>query len=55
MINEKLSNEPQNPPLRKTAVSRGRCYGQTHAMVLEIKKTLEERGECGVGLIEYSV
>jgi len=28
-----------------------RQTGRTHEMVLEIKKTLEERGECGVGML----
>lgn len=47
-----MSNEVTNHASCQTAVSRGRCYGRTHEMVLEIKKALEERGECGVGLIK---
>jgi hypothetical protein len=47
-----MSIEKQKPASCQTAVSRGRCYGRTHEMVLEIKKALEERGECGVGLMK---
>lgn len=46
-----MSDKEQNPPLHKQPVSRSRSAGATHEMVLEIKKTLEERGECGVGLL----
>lgn len=47
-----MSNEANNPASCQTAVSRGRCFGRTHEMVLEIKKALEQRGECGVGLMK---
>ena len=47
-----MSIEKQNPASCQTAVSRGRCYGRTHEIVIEIKKTLEERGECCVGLMK---
>ena len=47
-----MSNEVTNPTSYQAAISRGRCFGRTHEMVLEIKKTLEERGECGVGLMK---
>ena len=47
-----MSIKNENPASCQTAVSRGRCYGRTHEMVLEIKKALEERGECGVGLMK---
>ncbi len=47
-----MSNEATNHSSCQSAVSRGRCYGKTHEMVVEIKKALEERGECGVGLMK---
>lgn len=48
-----MNNETnENKALSQTIVSRGRCYGQTHEMVLQVKKTLEERGECGVGMLQ---
>jgi hypothetical protein len=52
MTKKKVSNEATNHASCQTDVSRGICYGRTHEMVLEIKKALEERGECGVGLMK---
>ena len=51
-MNNSKVDLPTSPALDKGGVSRGRCYGRTHEMVLEIKKALEERGECGVGLMK---
>lgn len=36
----------------KIATIRSRCFGTTPEIVLEIKKALEQRGECGVGLMK---
>ena len=46
------NKETEVPQCVQTSVSRSRCVGKTHEMVLQIKKTLEERGECGVGMLQ---
>ncbi len=37
---------------KNKVIIRSRSCGKTHEMVFQIKKTLNERGECGVGMLK---